>query len=98
MRNKKYYRNGQVAYEIADGVYTSYYKSAVAWGTPVVYATGPYIEGKMEGDWVFFRRNGMLWKAGAYKNGEKQGMWKQFDRKGQLKLEEEYNKGWIVKK
>jgi len=45
---------------------------------------GSFKDGKKEGSWVRYWRNGQLWNKGEYKNGEKEGNWFGYWDNGQL--------------
>ena len=52
-----------------------------------------YKDGKREGLWEEFYRNGQLNRRGNYKNGEREGLWESFDWNGKLKGERNYKDG-----
>ncbi len=43
---------------------------------------GSYRDGKMHGEWLFFRRDGTLMRSGEFADGEQVGEWRTYDRDG----------------
>ena len=54
---------------------------------------GDYKNGKQEGPWVFYHKNGQLRTKGNYKNGEWEGPWIWYYKNGQLKSKGDYKNG-----
>ena len=49
--------------------------------------------GKREGEWIGYHRNGQLYSKGNYKNGKKEGEWVEFHDDGQLASKDNYKNG-----
>jgi len=93
MEREKTFANGQIVSSQRGNILTYYFK------TGVVKATGPVMgDQQMDGVWVFYRENGMLWQEGHFKAGEKHGRWIRYDKLGQLEYEAEFSCGKEVKK
>lgn len=45
---------------------------------------GVKVNGKEQGEWLFYHTNGLVWTKGSYLNGEKVGLWKTWNDGGQL--------------
>ena len=65
MLEKKNYSNGQKVYELTGDKLTYFLK------TGKIKASGPYINGKMKGEWLFYRETGQLCVVGNFKNNIK---------------------------
>lgn len=91
MLEKEFYTNGQKIYELADNQFTFFYKN----GT--LKAAGAYIDGKMEGEWLFYRENGQLWQTGNFKNNEKHGAMTRYDKAGKVEYHKVFENGKVVK-
>lgn len=86
------YKNVQVAQELKGETLTYYYED----GT--VRAVGPYMNGKMQGEWIFYRKTGQLWAVSNFKDDKKHGRWVRYDRNDQLEFDETFDNGKKVKK
>jgi antitoxin component YwqK of YwqJK toxin-antitoxin module len=51
---------------------------------------GSLKNGKKDGDWVYYHKNGQLMKKGNYKNGKKEDAWVRYHDNGQLSLKGNY--------
>lgn len=58
--------------------------------TQYISYTGKYIDGKKEGKWKHFNKNGTVERIAFYKNGKKEGVWKEYYDNGAIESEEEY--------
>lgn len=92
MMEKKTYANGQNVYELKDDFLTYYYKD----GT--VKSKGPYLDEKMEGEWIFYRQTGQLWQVGNFKGNQKHGRWIRYSRDNEIEYDEAFADGKIVKR
>ena len=92
MSEKKNYANGQKVYELNDDKLTCFFK------TGKTKATGPYINGKMEGEWLFYRETGQLWVVGNFKNNMKNGSWIRYDKKDNIEYQEVFENNKIIAK
>ncbi|MGQ0848885.1 MAG: toxin-antitoxin system YwqK family antitoxin [Actinomycetota bacterium] len=54
---------------------------------------GFVLEGKMHGEWEFFRRDGTLMRAGNFNRGKQIGVWRTFDRNGRVVKETSFPGG-----
>ena len=62
---------------------------------------GSFKDGKMEGPWVYYRKNGQLFSKGTYKDGKKDGPYVDYYAIGQLASKGTYKDGnkhgpWIL--
>lgn len=87
MLGKKTYKNGQKVYEIDGEKLTYYFKDGSK------KAEGPYINEKKEGEWVFYRQNGVVWQYAHFKNDKKHGLWITYDREGKIEKEQVFEMG-----
>jgi antitoxin component YwqK of YwqJK toxin-antitoxin module len=90
MENNKY-KNGQVITEKNGDELTYYFKDGK------VKAQGKYIDGNMEGTWIFNRATGELWQEGNFLGNVKHGKWIRYDKKGNVEYNEEFINGKQVK-
>ena len=81
MLKKKFYANGQPVYSLKDEKLTYYFKN----GT--VKASGSYINGQMEGEWIFYREGGQLWQTENFQHNQKHGNFLRYDRNGKVESE-----------
>lgn len=86
-----YYKNGQVKQVTEDGRRTHYFEN----GT--IKATGLF-DGKMQGDWVFYRKSGELWQIGHLENDIKNGEWIRYDLDGQIEKAAHFENGKEIKR
>ena len=91
MKNQ-YYANGQKAYEQKKDLRTYFFK------TGKLRAKGKFIDGKMEGKWIFNRITGELWQIGHFLQNEKHGKWIRYDKKGSVEYHAEFVEGKLKKK
>lgn len=93
MGRENVYSNGQAITSQRGNILTHYFK------TGIVKAKGPVVGNEqMDGKWVFYRENGMLWEVGHFKAGQKHGIWMRYDKLGQLEYEAEFSEGKEVNK
>lgn len=90
MLDKKEYSNGQRVYELKDDILTYFYKNGK------IKAKGPFINGKMEGKWIFYRETGQLWQEANFNGGEKHGRWIRYDRNDQVEYDETFEMGKTI--
>lgn len=86
MLEKKTYANGQKVYELSDDRLTYYYKSGVK------KAEGPFINGMMQGEWVFYRETGQLWQTASFLNNMKHGEFIRYNKAGQIEYHQHFEK------
>lgn len=53
---------------------------------------GSEVDGKPDGRWEFFRRDGSIMRSGNFKAGEQVGEWVTYDRQGNVKKVTQLNK------
>jgi antitoxin component YwqK of YwqJK toxin-antitoxin module len=49
-----------------------------------LHSKGNFVNGKRDGHWLLFNRNGRLWNKGNFVNGISHGYWECFDNNGVL--------------
>ena len=54
---------------------------------------GAFINGKREGAWVYFNKNGQINTKGHFKNGLEEGSWFSYHENSKLYTKGDYNKG-----
>ena len=86
------YANGQIKQILKDEVMTWFFKNGR------IKAQGPYIDGKMEGQWTFYRETGELWQQGELRHDLKHGEWIRYDRDGSIEYRESFRDGKQIKK
>jgi antitoxin component YwqK of YwqJK toxin-antitoxin module len=91
MLEKKFYANGQKIYELTGDRLTYFLKNRT------IKAEGPFTDGKMEGEWLFYRETGQLWVTGNFKNNMKNGPWIRYDKTGKVEYNELFENGKIIK-
>jgi antitoxin component YwqK of YwqJK toxin-antitoxin module len=52
---------------------------------------GDYRNGKMNGYWEFYRKDGSLMRSGTFEDDRQVGVWKTFARDGSLVKETKFN-------
>ena len=62
---------------------------------------GSFKNGKRDGAWVGYHKNGQLWYENNYKNGKSEGTWTDYHTNGQLWSKGNYKNGrldgvWVV--
>ena len=92
MLHKNYFANGQIAHELVGDILTYFFKNGK------VRAEGPFINGLMEEEWIFYRGTGGIWQIGNFKNGKKNGSWVRYDKNNQLDYQETFENDKIIKK
>ena len=92
MLDKKYYVNGEIAHELIGEQLTYFFKNGK------VKAKGAFINGLMEGEWIFYRETGQLWQIGNLKNSTKNGSFIRYDRNDQIEYQETFENDKIIKK
>ena len=53
---------------------------------------GKSVDGKMQGPWEFYRKDGSLMRSGSFKDDRQIGIWKTFARDGRLVKETDFGK------
>ena len=51
---------------------------------------GGNVDGKMDGPWKFFRRDGSLMRSGSFVRGAQVGIWRTFDKNGKVVKETDF--------
>ncbi|WP_017732228.1 toxin-antitoxin system YwqK family antitoxin [Nafulsella turpanensis] len=77
----------QAFYEDGKGTYKEFYPNGE------LKAEGLYIDGKSEGEWIFYHPNGAIEAKGSYLNGTRQGKWVYFHANGEKAAEGVYTDG-----
>jgi antitoxin component YwqK of YwqJK toxin-antitoxin module len=91
MLEKKFYANGQKVHELTGDRLTYSFKNGKT------KAEGRYEDGKMEGEWVFYRETGQLWVVGNFKNNMKHGSWIRYDKNDEVEYNEHFDNGKVIK-
>jgi len=91
MKNQ-YYANGQKVFEQKGNIRTYFFK------TGTMRAKGKFVDGSMEGKWIFNRNTGDLWQIGHFLQNEKHGEWIRYDKKGTVEYHAEFVGGKLIKK
>lgn len=86
------YKNGQIANKLDGETLTYYYENGQ------VRAVGPYVNGMMQGEWIFYRKTGQLWAVSNFKDDKKHGRWIRYDKNDELEYDEIFEHGKQVKK
>ncbi|MDL2277861.1 hypothetical protein LJC57_04635 [Parabacteroides sp. OttesenSCG-928-G07] len=89
---KTHYVNGQRIWELNGSCLTYFYKSGK------IKAKGDYINGQMQGKWLFYRETGQLGQIGHLKDDIKDGSWLRYDINGELEYEAEFVAGKLIKR
>ena len=89
---KKEYANGQKVFEQEGDILTYYYKNGK------IKARGISINGRMQGEWIFYRETGQLWQIGNFKDHQKHGNFIRYDRNDQVEYNEDFENGKLIKK
>lgn len=84
MKLNEKYNNGQVVSEQKGDTLTYFLKSGK------VKAKGRYIDGKMDGKWIFNRATGELWQIGHFNMGKREGRWVRYSKTGEIELDVEF--------
>lgn len=87
MKTEETYANGQKKAELKNDSMTHFFND----GT--VKAKGPYTDGKMQGEWQFFKKTGQLWQVGHFKDDQKHGSWIRYDVDGNIEYSETFEEG-----
>lgn len=65
--------------EIIDGVIIKYHASG-----KTIWSKGRLVNGKPEGYWEWFRKDGIIKRSGNFVDGEPTGEWITYDDKGKI--------------
>jgi antitoxin component YwqK of YwqJK toxin-antitoxin module len=52
--------------------------------------SGFHLDGKMHGDWSFYRTDGSIMRSGSFEQGTQVGTWRTYDRTGRVVKETEF--------
>lgn len=81
------YANGQKTTHLDGTTLTYFFENGE------VKATGDYIEGKMDGRWLFYKKDGYLWQEGNFKMNVKHGHWIRYKADGSIESKFEFENG-----
>lgn len=81
------YSNGQKTTQLDGTVLTYFFENGE------VKARGEYIDGKMEGRWLFYKKDGYLWQEGIFKTSEKHGPWVRYMPDGSIQSRAVFENG-----
>jgi antitoxin component YwqK of YwqJK toxin-antitoxin module len=77
-----------------EGVHKNYYHTHFFIdGPPVLFEETTYKNGKEDGPYYQFQRNGIIQSEGFFRNGKKIGTWERYDHEGNLYSETTYKNG-----
>jgi hypothetical protein len=84
-----------------EGIYYQKFNNVPFTGKLTGREQGSFKNGKEEGAWVGYHKNGQLWYEGNYKNGKSEGTWTEYHTNGQLWSKGNYKNGrldgvWVV--
>ena len=88
---KDTYVNGQKIYELKENRLTFFFKDGK------LKADGPFENGMMQGEWIFYRATGQLWEIGHFKNDIKEGSWIRYYKNDKIEYNETFQNGKICK-
>jgi len=87
------YNNGQKVSEQKGDVLTYYFKNGE------IKAQGKNINGKMQGKWIFNKKEGYLWQVGYFnESGVQHGEWIRYNPDGSIQQEKHFKDGKVVKR
>jgi hypothetical protein len=66
------------------------------WGPNERRQSCPFLQGRPEGPFLAWHKNGKRWIEGQYRTGDKEGQWTQWDKDGNRVAEGEYRSGRLV--
>mgnify|MGYP000126686755 FL=1 len=87
--------------EYREGLYYQKFTDVPFTGKITGIAEGSFKNGKKEGPWVVYHKNGQLSSKGTFKNGWKEGHWVTYYDNGQLETKGDYKNvrfegPWVV--
>ncbi len=80
----RYYPNGEITFH---GRYVEF------WDTGKKHSQGRYVEGKKDGEWIYWHANGVIAKKGSFVNGKLEGPWFYLNEHGRPKFRFHYKDG-----
>ncbi len=87
MLGQSHYSNGQKTQEQIGDVLIVYFKNGI------VKAKGQFINKMMEGEWEFYRENGLLWQIGHFSHHKPHGIWIRYNIQGKVEYTQVFNQG-----
>jgi antitoxin component YwqK of YwqJK toxin-antitoxin module len=85
------YANGQRKTSYEGQILTHYFD------TGGIKAQGKLINGLMEGEWLFNKKEGYKWQVGHFLKGEKQGSWVRYKADGSVQTKQMFKRGKQIK-
>ena len=84
-----------------DGIYYKKFTDVPFTGKTTGQVQGTFNNGKRDGSWILYYKNGQLGTKGDFKNGRKEGSWVEYFDNGQLWYEGDYKNTneegfWVV--
>ena len=92
VNEKEFYKNGQRISELKGDILTYFFD------TGDIKAKGKYIDGNMEGEWIFYKKSGYLWQRGNFVANKKHGDWIRYDKDGDIDYHAQFTDGKLAKK
>ncbi|MDX2775795.1 hypothetical protein PV379_00290 [Streptomyces caniscabiei] len=85
------YRNGQKVSEQSGDILTYYFENGE------IKAQGKFIDGKMQGEWMFYKKEGYLWQIGHFNEvGEQHGQWIRYNSDGSVQQDKYFVHGKVI--
>lgn len=82
------YNSGQKVSEQNGDILTYYFDNGE------VKAQGKYVDGKMQGKWIFNKKEGYLWQIGYFnEDGVQHGSWIRYNADGSVQQEKHFKNG-----
>lgn len=81
------YSNGQQTTQLDGDTLTYFFENGE------IKARGKYLDGQMDGKWLFYKKDGYLWQEGNFKNGQKHGPWIRYKPNGSIESQSEFKYG-----
>lgn len=82
------YANGQPVTEQNGDMLTYYFEDGA------VKAKGNYVNGAMQGEWIFNKKEGYLWQVGHFdEQGKQHGSWVVYNKDGSVQNEKHFEHG-----
>jgi hypothetical protein len=78
---------------LRDGIYYKKFSDVPFTGVIEGQWQGGIKNGKREGPWIFYWKNGQLMSKGNYKNGKEEGSWVHYEENGQLSSKGNFKNG-----
>lgn len=81
------YSNGQKTTQLDGDTLTYFFENGE------IKAKGKYIDGMMDGKWLFYKKAGYLWQEGSFRMNKKHGSWIRYRADGSIENKAEFDDG-----